>query len=216
MYVAIGEKLFGQVERVPGVTYVSTQFAHVCFVPIWPLRSYRVAEGSEDFEEFQGLRIPLNFKSVLIGYLRGWLGAAAVLSTLVTALVVSRYFAARQNETVSTIIYVVVFGVLLGLVRHILIASTRSFVAAQALIILLTALLIILLTALWWALVVAPQKTMPNGVSHPAVQIWPATLLANATLLAFGPTRLCTHAHSPSGDVMPAGESQSSPPRRSE
>ena len=74
------EVLCGKVDRVPGYFYVSTQFWHIQFVPIVPLRSYIVLEGSEQGNVFRGKPIPLRLKSVLVGYLRGWLAAIAFVS----------------------------------------------------------------------------------------------------------------------------------------
>src|SRR5262249_27541487 len=81
--IIVGTHLFGSVDRVPGLGRVATQFAHFNYLPLVPLRSYIIIEGSEHGEEFQGKRISLNFTSVLIGYYRGWVGyVAAVTCTL--------------------------------------------------------------------------------------------------------------------------------------
>jgi hypothetical protein len=73
-----GDHLFGQIQRVPGLFFVSTMFFHINYVPLFPQRSYLVLEGSEKDEHFQGVQIPLNLKSVFAGYLRGWSGATAI------------------------------------------------------------------------------------------------------------------------------------------
>src|SRR4051812_32568123 len=87
-----GERLFGRVDRVPGLFCVATMFFHVNFVPLCPLRSYLVVEGSEQGDGFKGVRIPLRFKSILAGYLRGWLGAAAVFTGLVSAFAMTSFY----------------------------------------------------------------------------------------------------------------------------
>ncbi len=90
--VVYGERLCGQVDRVPGLCYASTLFFHVQYIPLFPLRGYVVREGSENGEPFQGVRIPLSLKSVLAGYLRGWLAAAAIFTGGVAAAATTSFY----------------------------------------------------------------------------------------------------------------------------
>jgi hypothetical protein len=87
-----GEHLFGRVQHVPGLFSVSTMFFHVNYVPLAPLRSYVVLDGSERGNAFQGVRIPLSFKSVLAGYLRGWLGTIAIFTGIVAAFAATSFY----------------------------------------------------------------------------------------------------------------------------
>jgi hypothetical protein len=73
-----GEHMYGYVDRVPGLCSVATQFFHINFVPLFPLGTYIVLEGASPQQGPQGKRIPMNAKSVLVGYFRGWVGLAAV------------------------------------------------------------------------------------------------------------------------------------------
>ncbi|QEL15290.1 hypothetical protein [Limnoglobus roseus] len=74
-----GEHMYGYVDRVPGLCYVSTRFFHINFVPLIPLGSFVVLEGTEAEQGFQGKRIGFNAKSVLLGYFRGWVGLAVIV-----------------------------------------------------------------------------------------------------------------------------------------
>jgi hypothetical protein len=89
---AYGEYLFGQVDHVPGRFYVSTKFLHFNFVPLIPVRGYLVRDGSDNGTVFQGVRIPLSLKSVLAGYLRGWLGVAAIFTGGVAAFAAAAFY----------------------------------------------------------------------------------------------------------------------------
>jgi hypothetical protein len=72
-----GKRMYGYVDRLEGFGEVRTQFFHFSYVPFVPLGSYIVLDGQETDEEFLGKRIPLNLKSILAGYIRGWFGLVA-------------------------------------------------------------------------------------------------------------------------------------------
>ena len=74
MIIIFGERTFGKVDRVPGVCYVVTVFAHLNFLPLVPARSYIVVEGTESGGEFRGKQIPICLRSMLAGYVRVWFG----------------------------------------------------------------------------------------------------------------------------------------------
>src|SRR5947209_3551118 len=84
-----GERLFGKVDRVPGVCYVATMFAHINFLPLVPIRSYIVVEGTESSKEFRGRPIPLNLKSVFVAYGDAWSGASAFVVGLLAGLMLT-------------------------------------------------------------------------------------------------------------------------------
>ena len=69
-----GTKLFGKVDRDDG-THVATQFFHVNYVPIAPVKSY-VIDGDRAAE------IPRDGRSVALGYVRGWGFVTTALLTL--------------------------------------------------------------------------------------------------------------------------------------
>jgi hypothetical protein len=88
MLVIWGDKLYGKIHQVPGVCHVATVFFHFWYLPIWPMRSYIVFDGPEYIEGspddygrvkitaygFPGVRIPMSFRSVFMGYFRALLG----------------------------------------------------------------------------------------------------------------------------------------------
>jgi hypothetical protein len=92
-----GERLFGRVHRVPGLFYVATMFFHFNFVPMWPLRSFLVQEGSDHGDAFEGVRIPMSFRSVVAGYMRGWLAAAAIFAGIVGAFATTAFYVGSEG-----------------------------------------------------------------------------------------------------------------------
>ncbi len=92
MGICYGTRPSGEVDHVPGLFYVSTTFYFVGWFPLVPLRSHVVQDGSESTEKltgwweaeqrythhFEGVDIPLSWRSVAAGYLRAWcVGAGA-------------------------------------------------------------------------------------------------------------------------------------------
>lgn len=68
----VGKRLLGIIDRVPGLFYVATDFIALppLNIPLFPCGSYLVAEGTEQGRDFLGGRIPLQWRSVLLAYLR--------------------------------------------------------------------------------------------------------------------------------------------------
>ncbi len=66
MMIVWGTKLYGQVEKVPGLGHIATEFGHLMFMPLFPTQSYFVLE--EDMQTFQAIPIGISGKSVLAGY----------------------------------------------------------------------------------------------------------------------------------------------------
>lgn len=134
-----GDKLYGKIYQVPGVCYVATVFFHFWFLPIWPMRSYIVFEGEEyrtgDPEEygrvkvtaygFPGVRIPMSFRSVFMGYFRGFLGLLTVGMSV--SLFKSYEAPARQRftdeERLTYAAFIVVCPTLIWLSRWLTVAS---------------------------------------------------------------------------------------------
>ncbi|MCL6502089.1 MAG: hypothetical protein K6T86_05340 [Pirellulales bacterium] len=85
MIVVYGTKLYGKVDRVPGLFYVRTRFFHLQFIPLIPLASYVLVEGSNDE---RGMKISLSLKSVFTAWARTGLiliGAGYAVATAVQA-----------------------------------------------------------------------------------------------------------------------------------
>ena len=80
MWYVFGTLNYGYVDRIPGIGQVVTKFFHFNFVPLVPMQSYFVVEGSESGRSFRGKPLPMSGKSVFVGYLRGW-GSVACVAT---------------------------------------------------------------------------------------------------------------------------------------
>ncbi len=79
MVIYYGTKLFGKVDRVPGIGFVATRFFHVQGFPLFPLGSYAVHDGSDGTPgAFLEIPLGLRLKSVLAGYLRASFAMAAL------------------------------------------------------------------------------------------------------------------------------------------
>jgi len=95
MFIHAGVYLYGKVDQVPGVMHVATEFVHLEFIPLVPLRSFLFVEGSK-----QRIPVALSGKSVFFGYLRAALVLGAV-ALLFTALVyVASWLGVRKNTAV--------------------------------------------------------------------------------------------------------------------
>lgn len=70
MVVFFGSRLYGKVDQVPGIFYVATKFFYLQFVPLIPVGSVLVIDGSEHDEGYQGVAIGLSGKSIVFTYLR--------------------------------------------------------------------------------------------------------------------------------------------------
>jgi len=182
-----GERLFGRVHRTPGLFYVATMFWHINFVPLVPVRSYVVLEGSEKDEGFQGARIPLSFKSVLAGYLRGWLGAAAIFTGCVGAFAATSFYVGVQGAGVLAVFAVA--AAMFGVFWFIFNTRTWWFLPVQ---------LALLLGSAWVYLDVRSRVPEPaRGVAdrrrHDASYM-DTLLVGNAAAVLYSLTRLLTPA----------------------
>jgi hypothetical protein len=85
MVIVWGTTNAGKVDQVPGGTFhVVTRFGHVYYIPLIPTASYVVLEELGD-GGFNGAQIPLSFKSILAGWLRGG-SIVAILGSIVATL----------------------------------------------------------------------------------------------------------------------------------
>src|SRR5262245_24013252 len=64
--IVYGIRLYGYCDAIPGVGHVATQFIHIWFVPLVPVKGFFVLEG----EGNRGVPIPMRGKSVLSAWLR--------------------------------------------------------------------------------------------------------------------------------------------------
>lgn len=70
MIIVWGERLCGRVNQVDNQVHVATRFFHVQYIPLLPLNSYIIINHTEADGQFEGVPIPLSWKSVLATYLR--------------------------------------------------------------------------------------------------------------------------------------------------
>jgi hypothetical protein len=65
--IHFGQMRCGKVDQVENLFHVVSEFFQINFIPVVPLRSYLVLHGAPPGSE---IAIPLNGKSVLMGYIR--------------------------------------------------------------------------------------------------------------------------------------------------
>lgn len=71
--IVYGHRYYGRVDRAPGLFHFATLFFHVNYVPIYPLQTCLIREAVGGCWDDSGPSVGLRLKSVLVGYLRGWL-----------------------------------------------------------------------------------------------------------------------------------------------
>ncbi len=83
MIVIYGSRMYGKIDRC-GRTFIATLFAHIYWLPLFPLGSKLVLEENGD-GTYRFIAAGLNWRSVLAAYLRTWgvLGAIAAVFTTV-------------------------------------------------------------------------------------------------------------------------------------
>ena len=72
----VGDKYYGKVDSVPGLFCVKTRFLHIYWVPVVPRASYVFLDQKDTNGSYQGQRIPLRWKSILIAWSRVGLALA--------------------------------------------------------------------------------------------------------------------------------------------
>jgi hypothetical protein len=80
MIFVFGSRLYGKVDVVPGLFHVETRFGHFDYVPLFPLESFVIFNKNGD--NFNGVKIPLSFKSICYA----WLRTATLVGALISLL----------------------------------------------------------------------------------------------------------------------------------
>ncbi len=89
MVIVWGTTHAGKVDEVPGgMFHVVTRFGHVYYIPLIPTSSFVVIEKLAD-GGFNGAAIPLSFKSILAGWLRGGSIVAMIFAAIGLAITLS-------------------------------------------------------------------------------------------------------------------------------
>lgn len=70
MIIFYGYRSYGKIDRVTGLFYVVTEFFHLNWVPLIPVRTYLVVEGRDVDGRRAGVPIRLSLKSILVTWLR--------------------------------------------------------------------------------------------------------------------------------------------------
>jgi hypothetical protein len=108
MIIIFGQRNFGKVDHVPGACYVVTKFFHLYFVPLIPLGSYVVVEGSETGNTMTAKSTSLSLKSIGAAWMRYVLSLGVLLGAIFGFFA----FVGGMNETDPGLIGT---GVVLGL-----------------------------------------------------------------------------------------------------
>ena len=101
MILIFGSRLYGQVDKVPGLGYVATQFAHLWYIPLVPFQSWFVV--AEEGSQWRGLQVPMSGRSVLAGYARVWLVLAMAVAAIIGA---ATFVADRETGIIALAIAV--------------------------------------------------------------------------------------------------------------
>lgn len=122
--IIFGYRLFGRVDRVPGVGYLATQFFHIWFFLLGPVETFIVPEGAEGLGGLPAQALPRRYswKSVFIAYARACLAVMLLSVGLVAPwMSVSALTTPDQSELVGGsvvgLLGLMILGVMFGPVR---------------------------------------------------------------------------------------------------
>lgn len=182
MIIIFGERMYGKVDRVPGVCYVITIFAHLNFIPLIPVRSYIVVEGTEEGGEFRGKQVSVCLKSVLAGYLRVWCGAIMIIMGLIAGVAIMGLVnAQRLNVLAAGAVALAGIGAILCLF-----VGGKFGAVVQVGVHILSAIL-------WFVIQDAGGQNLRGGGVEGTLMM---LFFANLALLMYGLTRFFDHAGS--------------------
>jgi hypothetical protein len=101
MFVHFGNHYYGKVDVVPNLCYVATRFFHVNFVPLIPLGSCIIVDGSEKGDNFQGIQTSLSLKSIFVAWLRAALYGITVAIVVLGIVTGAEQFQAGHWQAFS-------------------------------------------------------------------------------------------------------------------
>ncbi len=119
--IVYGVRKFGKVDALENGAHVATQFVHIWFVPLIPLKTHLVV--SEDGNNYQGIPLPFSFKSLLAAWLRCFL----VFSTLGALAVMFAAIAEGEIEGLDAVIAAPIAGVAAAALIATFVLSYRFF-----------------------------------------------------------------------------------------
>jgi hypothetical protein len=179
--IIFGEKSYGKVDRVSGVCYVVTVFAHLNFLPLIPLRSYIVVEGTEEGGQFRGKEVSVCLRSVLAGYVRVWCGVVALVAGAIGGI---GAMSAANAAGFGVLVPVAVLAAGLGLLVCLFVGG-KAGAAIQAGVHVIS-------IVLWYLLQDAGGRNARGAGDVAGATA--ALVIANMALLLFGLTRFCDRA----------------------
>ncbi|MFM9963693.1 MAG: hypothetical protein ACKV2Q_20995 [Planctomycetaceae bacterium] len=83
MVIVWGSGLYGDVDGIPGIGNVATNFGHLYYLPLVPTGSHFILEQSSD--GWRGVPIGWSIKSILMAWLRLGLGFVALVCGVIAA-----------------------------------------------------------------------------------------------------------------------------------
>jgi hypothetical protein len=104
MLLIFGQGKYGKVDHVPNLFYVVTEFFHLYYVPLLPLRSYLVLDGSRPGAPTTTARISLSLKSMLVGWLRAAFVLAVVGGVIGGVIALVEYLSAGHGGRLETVL----------------------------------------------------------------------------------------------------------------
>src|SRR5437868_15405911 len=93
-----GSRLYGKVDQVPGLFYVTTMFFHVQFIPVIPYQSLLMLDAPKAAGQGRGIRIRLSAKSIFFTWLRTICLLAGILLTGSALLYLSELLQGRPGR----------------------------------------------------------------------------------------------------------------------
>jgi hypothetical protein len=182
-----GYDLYGKVDFVSGRCYLATVFWHLSGMPIVPMGTYIIKEQTEYLNVFKGKPIALHAKSVVIGYLRGWLGAISLFTSLMASLGLSSFIFGRE-EPLAWVYLFAIAAVFAWSVWFVITTRRLLFVVVQGAFHGLA--ILVWLGYIWF---IAPNPALIQA-RLPDFWCWPYLVIANVTLFFYSLTRLWSHA----------------------
>jgi hypothetical protein len=123
MLIIWGERLYGTVDRVPGLFHVATSFGHAYYFPAIPGKTYIVIEPRGIGEQPRYIPIDRNAKSVMFAYFRALALVAGFFMTFLGGirfiLMYSTYGTSTDQLTAASLIPLAGLACLVGVLISI-------------------------------------------------------------------------------------------------
>ena len=166
----VKQRLYGEVDEVPGFFHVATEFLHVRLVPFVPLRSYLVVQP-------YGAKFPigLSTKSVFAFYLQVLSFSGAIIATFIATPTVQEYLDGRGRLMPD--LWIPIIFCLARIVSYLLSLLLKRISLSRAFRLARTAGLSVQLLAEYYAKRLSPErveelarKTCPMAKTSPSTE----------------------------------------------